>query len=145
MMTMTAIPQQTRSGSPEILGDEAGRPEPGKRVRVRKATPKPKAPASYALVLLINDTGYQVRSTPRLDPAAVLKSFELRKPDGALYQVSQFHYGCECTCPDFIYRRDGIDPAGCKHIKALCACRIIENAPPDSSPRPNPMGRFHRI
>ncbi|MHC5540140.1 hypothetical protein ACYOEI_18120, partial [Singulisphaera rosea] len=28
-------------------------------------------------------------------------------------------HGCECTCADFVFNRDGKDPEGCKHIRAL--------------------------
>ena len=31
-----------------------------------------------------------------------------------------------CDCPDFTFKREGIDPEGCKHIKALVACGLIE-------------------
>jgi hypothetical protein len=51
----------------------------------------------------------------------------LRKADGAVYYVSEHDFGVECDCPDFIFHREGIDPGGCKHIKALAACGMIHN------------------
>ncbi len=30
-----------------------------------------------------------------------------------------------CDCPDYIFRRDGLDPSGCKHIKALVGSGLI--------------------
>lgn len=83
------------------------------------------AERNYALVVLINQTGYRLNPM-KTEASAAQRSFELLKSDGTAYHVSQFGYGCECTCPDFIYRRDGIDPMGCKHIKALRACQMLE-------------------
>jgi hypothetical protein len=31
-----------------------------------------------------------------------------------------------CDCPDFIFHRDGVDPDGCKHIKALVAYGLLD-------------------
>ncbi len=36
--------------------------------------------------------------------------------------------GHTCDCPDFIFHRDGLDPGGCKHIKALVACGLLAPA-----------------
>ena len=42
------------------------------------------------------------------------------------YDVAQTPYGPECDCPDFIFRRAGLDPHGCKHVRALVACGLID-------------------
>jgi len=54
------------------------------------------------------------------------RAFRLQKPDGTLYDVTQTPFGPTCDCPDFIYRRDGIDTAGCKHVQALVAFGLID-------------------
>ena len=54
-----------------------------------------------------------------------MKAFRLDKADGACYDVTETVYGPQCDCPDFIFRRDGIDPTGCKHVKALIAQGLI--------------------
>lgn len=34
------------------------------------------------------------------------------------YEVWENEHGFNCTCNDFIYRRESYDEGGCKHIKA---------------------------
>ncbi len=77
------------------------------------------------LVLAIDPMLYQVRPLP-CDPLIAHRAFRLRKPDGTIYDVVETAHGPECDCPDFIFRRDGIDPAGCKHIQALIASGMID-------------------
>src|SRR5262245_33031590 len=76
------------------------------------------------LTLVINGTAYALRPV-RVDRSAALQAFRLRKTDGTTYHVSLQPYGCECDCPDFVFHRDGIDAAGCKHIKALTVCGVL--------------------
>jgi hypothetical protein len=49
--------------------------------------------------------------------------------DGTIYLLARRPHGAECDCPDFVFHRDGLDPAGCKHIKALAACGVLDTAP----------------
>jgi hypothetical protein len=77
------------------------------------------------LLLIIDQTIYFVRSL-HCDAALALRAFRLHKADGTLYDVAQTRYGPQCDCPDFIFRRDGIDPAGCKHVKALVAQGLLD-------------------
>ena len=53
--------------------------------------------------------------------SAALRAFRLRKEDGTVYHIAVTEHGPTCDCPDWTFHRDGIDPAGCKHIKALNA------------------------
>lgn len=47
-------------------------------------------------------------------------AWRLRKQsDGSTRDVSSHPHGAECDCADFVFRRDGIDPKGCKHVRAL--------------------------
>jgi hypothetical protein len=89
----------------------------------------PSRPASRTLsthlILRIDRTLYAVH-TLACDPLVAIKAFRLNKLDGTLYDIAQTEYGPQCDCPDFIFRRDGIDPAGCKHVKALVAEGLIE-------------------
>jgi len=82
------------------------------------------AHGSCRLTLTINGTPYDVRPIPS-DAFAALKAFRLKKLDGTTYDVSQAVHGLECDCPDFVFHRDGLDPAGCKHVKALVACGLL--------------------
>jgi len=91
--------------------------------------PRPKTPpparGTCRLTLSINGTRYSVRPNAA-SPFAALKAFRLRKSDGTVYDAAQTIHGLECDCPDFVFRRDGIDPAGCKHVKALAACGLFD-------------------
>ena len=76
------------------------------------------------LFLMINETVYAVHPLGRQSVAAE-RGFRLNKADGTLYDVAQTRHGPHCDCPDFVFRRDGIDPAGCKHVQALVAHGLI--------------------
>jgi hypothetical protein len=97
---------------------------------ITDTSPRRRAAASdlptSRLFLAINRTVYDVRPV-RCPPEHAARAFRLIKADGTLYDVAQTPFGAECDCPDFIFRRDGIDPAGCKHVKALVANGLIEN------------------
>jgi hypothetical protein len=73
---------------------------------------------SSSLVLLIGATPYVVQSLP-CQPEGDGRVFRLLKGDGATYDLVETRHGPACDCPDFIFRRDGIDPNGCKHVQAL--------------------------
>ncbi|HEV3256991.1 MAG TPA: SWIM zinc finger family protein [Gemmataceae bacterium] len=53
------------------------------------------------------------------------KAVRLRKADGTAYDVAVTERGHECSCPDWIFNRDGKDRKGCKHVAALRACRLL--------------------
>jgi hypothetical protein len=59
------------------------------------------------------------------DPAIGGRAYRLMKRDGTVYDVVQTRFGPECDCPDFIFRRDGLDPLGCKHVRALVSVGMI--------------------
>ncbi len=74
------------------------------------------------LFLSIRDHWYQVE---RLTHARE-RSYRLSKDDGLRYDVTETAYGASCDCPDFIFRRDGLDPEGCKHVRALRMYGLVE-------------------
>lgn len=88
------------------------------RPTIQRATPA-------QLYLTIRDGLYAVRKID-CDPLIGDQAYRLLKADGNCYDVIQTRYGPSCDCPDFLFRRDGLDPAGCKHIQALVACGLIE-------------------
>jgi len=90
-------------------------------------TRKPTRPTqgTCRLSLTINGVAYAVRPVP-CDPTAAQRCWSLRKSDGTIYHASLQSWGAECDCPDFVFRRDGLDPAGCKHLKALRALGIVD-------------------
>jgi hypothetical protein len=77
------------------------------------------------LLLTIDETLYAVRPLA-CEPTAAHRAFRLQKLDGTFYNVAQTEVGSLCDCPDFIFRREGIDPAGCKHVQGLVAQGMIE-------------------
>src|SRR5262249_53970367 len=77
------------------------------------------------LALSINGVDYNVRPIP-VTGAIASRLYLLDKPDGSTYSVAQTLDGLSCDCADFTFRRDGIDPNGCKHIKALVAVRLLD-------------------
>lgn len=86
-------------------------------------------------IVEINGTPYVARPLPSAD-ASVRRLYRLRKPDGSLYHVAQGAHGPECDCPDFIFHRSGLDPAGCKHIQALTAYGMLDPAGSGEGPGP---------
>jgi hypothetical protein len=77
----------------------------------------------------IGDRMYQVRPV-RCDPVVGRRAFRLLSDAGDLYDILQHErFGASCDCPDFIFRRDGLDPRGCKHVQALVGCGLIEPTP----------------
>jgi len=46
-------------------------------------------------------------------------------PTDTVYSVTLTQDGPVCDCPDFIMRRDGSDPHGCKHIAACNAQKLL--------------------
>lgn len=78
------------------------------------------------LYLTINQSLYLVEPL-ECEPGAAVRAFRLNKGNGTLYDVAETQYGPECDCPDFIFRRAGLDPTGCKHVQALVGRGLIES------------------
>jgi hypothetical protein len=123
MTTTTTVPTITPKdhARARMFGIKLPTPAPAP---TRLPTPKP-ATGKCSLRLSIRGTTYRV--TPlRPEKFSAIKALRLRKADGTTYDVSQHVHGCECDCPDFVFHRDGIDPAGCKHIRSCRACGLID-------------------
>ncbi len=83
------------------------------------------ARAVCRLTMVINGVDYRVEPNPS-GAYAVRKAYRLSKPDGTAYDVARTKHGLTCDCPDFIFHRDGLDPDGCKHIKAMVAYGLLD-------------------
>jgi hypothetical protein len=103
---------------PSPNGQRAARPS-----RARKPARTPHGIAR--LTLFINGTACGVVPL-QPDPDAASKAYRLRKSDGTAYHVAQTVNGPSCDCPDFTFNRDGIDPGGCKHCRALAAVGLFD-------------------
>ncbi len=88
----------------------------------KKTTPKP-CTGRCGLTLRIDGTAYRVRPLPA--DFGGTRAFRLTKAGGEAHDVSRGLHGDECTCGDFVFRRDGIDPKGCKHIRAARALGLL--------------------
>jgi hypothetical protein len=80
------------------------------------------------LILVVHGRHYMVRPTAVEDGSfGVTRAFRLLRLDsGDVYDVAVHRDGHrECTCPDHVFRREGIDPAGCKHARALAALGLL--------------------
>ncbi len=87
--------------------------------------PRPAPARPTRLILTIGALAYVVRPLD-CSPDLARRAFRLAKDDGTLYDVAETPHGPACDCPDFLFRRDGVDPDGCKHIRALVAHGLIE-------------------
>ena len=80
----------------------------------RPVNRKPVRPAhgTCRLVLVINGVHYTLRRIPT-DPSAALRAWRLRRrPTGRTTTSAMTEHGPVCDCPDFVFHRDGLDPAG---------------------------------
>ena len=80
-------------------------------------------PGRCRLTLTINGLHSAVR--PIASQADdVSRAFRLSRGDD-VYDVALTVHGPTCDCPDFIFRRDGLDPRGCLHIRAMRAVGML--------------------
>lgn len=95
----------------------------------------------------------QLDSHPEIGcPAYIL---HLKDGSHSSYEIVVRPWGAECSCPDFAFRREHIDPKGCKHIAALRAVGLLtksqrndsedgtyedgeDSVPPEPDPFPDP-------
>ncbi len=80
-------------------------------------------PGRCRLTLTINGLHYGVRPIASQDDH-VSRAFRLTRKE-TVFDVAQTIHGSVCDCPDFIFRRDGRDPRGCLHIRALLAVGLL--------------------
>jgi hypothetical protein len=101
-----------------------------------QATPSQSQPrerhGTCHLTLTINGTDYRV--TPLTIPPGTFearRAWRLRKlADGTVYDVEAIDGGFACTCADACWRRNQLDPAGCKHARALVALGLLPQLEP---------------
>ena len=80
------------------------------------------------LFLRISGTVYMLSRLDR-PRAAVLEGWRLTKRDGTQYDCCRTEHGYSCDCPDYAWRRDGVEPDGCKHTRALVRVGLLGPAP----------------
>jgi hypothetical protein len=80
------------------------------------------------LVLTINGVQFVVRPI-RTEDDAIRRAFRLRRlplRSDIIFDVAETRHGAVCDCPDFVFRRDGLDPRGCLHIRAMRAVGLLD-------------------
>ncbi len=82
------------------------------------------ARAVCQMTIEINGMDYRVEPNPEVGHS-VARAYRLSKPNGTIYDVARTEFGLTCDCPDFLFHRAGIDPDGCKHIKAMVAFGML--------------------
>ncbi len=87
------------------------------------------------LVLSIDRTDYVVTPLACGPGVDARRAYRLIKGDGSAYDLAETEHGPQCDCPDYIFRRDGFDPDGCKHVKALVRLGLIGAADMRVEPR----------
>jgi len=78
------------------------------------------------LTLHLNGTLYEVRPVDA-QASDVIKAWQLRKADGTTYVVADTTYGATCECASFVFRHDGRDSVGCKHVRACRQLGLIDD------------------
>ncbi len=91
------------------------------------------------LTLSINGVPYAIRPLAADPGAGVARLYQLRKEDGALYNVAQHGHGAECDCPAFVFDHDGRDDRGCKHLVALRAVGLLPPYAAGARTAPGPL------
>ena len=79
------------------------------------------------LTLTINAVHFSGRPITTED-ANVKRAFRLRKQprrSDVIFDVAETVHGAICDCPDFEFRRDGLDPRGCLHVWAMKAVGLL--------------------
>jgi hypothetical protein len=90
-------------------------------------TPRTIRPAhgTARLTLHLNGTAYAVRLLTTDPASGCTRLVRLRKADGVEYHVSRHAGGPECSCPDWIFSREGLSYGPCKHIAGLMAVGLL--------------------
>lgn len=104
--------------------------------RPRKARARAKAPVEFSAAwlddacetALINGKLYAVEPV-QVDPrSGVATCYALTSEAGDVYHVADHRdRPSTCTCGDFVFRCEDVDPLGCKHVKALVALDCLAN------------------
>jgi hypothetical protein len=87
----------------------------------------------WIAITVVNDKGQETSHAYALTylnpyPEAT-PAWRLTKTDDSSYDVALTEHGPVCSCPDFLYARDGHDEKGCKHVASLRAVGLLRREP----------------
>jgi len=108
----------------EVAGLATAEPAPAIAI-VNTPAPADDKPLTVAMVISIDGTHYAV--APLAPAPDAVKAFRLEKIGGdeAVYDVEELAGVSRCDCADFVFRREGLDTIGCKHIRAAWMMGLI--------------------
>ena len=87
----------------------------------RPRTARPQVADVCRMVLIIRGESYTARPVD----SDGFRAWRLRKADGTVHHVTETPHGPTCDCGDQIWRHEGRDAIGCKHLRACRALRLI--------------------
>ena len=116
-----------------IVTDEP-KAEPATR-SVEEIVPQPIAPPAakpltVAMVISIDGTHYAVSPLAPAPDASKAYRFAKVGGDENVYDVEELAGVSRCDCADFVFRREGLDTLGCKHIRAAWMMGLIGESTP---------------
>lgn len=91
-------------------------------------------PLAVAMVISIDGTHYGV--APLAPAPDAVKAFRFSKVSGdeARHDIDETAAGASCTCGDFVWRHEGRNTIGCKHLRAARMMGLIGEPPEPTSP-----------
>ena len=92
-------------------------------------TTRPKPADTCRLTVHIRGVCYSARPI-RPEAPDVARAWRLGRADGTAYVVAETAHGATCECGDFVFRHEGKDASGCKHVRACRALGLIRPHPP---------------
>lgn len=95
-------------------------------------------PTACRLTAHIRGIDYRVRPVAIAPEATeIIRAWHLSKPDSPGYYVADTIHGATCECASFVFRHEGKDDEGCKHIIALRELGLLD--PRDGTPESWPI------
>jgi hypothetical protein len=95
---------------------------------VTEMSQEPERRRRCRLTLSIEGVHFSVRPN-RSEDETIRRAFRLRRlplRSQIIFDVAETVHGAVCDCPDFVFRRDGLDPRGCLHIRAMRAVGLLD-------------------
>jgi hypothetical protein len=95
-------------------------------------TRKPRPADRCRLTVTIRGAAYTARPI-RPETSEVARAWRLCKVYGTTYTVADTIDGTTCDCTNLVFRHEGHDQVGCKHVRALRALGLIDPEGEDAS------------
>src|SRR5438105_889446 len=97
---------------------EKAAPLPTSKTQSTDCAAKERGLLAVRLWISINGQLYDLERL-KISPEVGTIAWRLGLPNETKHDIYLSKTGAECSCPDFIYRRNHKQPEGCKHLQAL--------------------------